>query len=62
MPTMTTPPLAVPQAALQQAFPHATAQQVERVLWQLWEHDFLFTHDRCVLSTMRWEVRGSTSS
>lgn len=31
------------QAAIQQAFPHATTRQVERVLGQLWEHHFLIS-------------------
>jgi thiopeptide-type bacteriocin biosynthesis protein len=31
------------QAALQEAFPRATSEQVERVLWQLWEHGFLIS-------------------
>lgn len=31
------------QAALHQAFPRATKEQVEHVLWQLWEHGFLIS-------------------
>lgn len=31
------------QAALHHAFPWATKEQVERVLWQLWEHGFLIS-------------------
>ncbi len=36
-------PYADLQAALQQVFPQATSEQVERVLWQLWEHGFLIS-------------------
>lgn len=31
------------RSAIQQAFPRATREQVERVLWQLWEHGFLIS-------------------
>lgn len=31
------------QCALQQTFPQATIEQVERVLWQLWEYHFLIS-------------------
>ena len=30
-------------SALQQAYPRATNEQIERVLWQLWEHHFLIS-------------------
>ena len=30
-------------SGLQQAYPRATAEQIERVLWQLWEHHFLIS-------------------
>ncbi|HET8845597.1 MAG TPA: lantibiotic dehydratase family protein, partial [Ktedonobacteraceae bacterium] len=30
-------------AALQEAFPRATSEQIERVLWQFWEHGFLIS-------------------
>lgn len=36
-------PYAELHSALQQAFPRATAEQIERVLWQLWEHHFLIS-------------------
>jgi lantibiotic biosynthesis protein len=36
-------PYAELQAALQQTFPQATSEQVERTLWQLWEHGFLMS-------------------
>ncbi len=31
------------QLSLQQTFPRATSEQIERVLWQLWEHHFLIS-------------------
>jgi len=31
------------QTTIHQAFPRATGEQVERVLWQLWEHGFLIS-------------------
>jgi len=37
--------------ALLQAFPEATAEQVERLLWQLWEHGLLVSHLHPPLTT-----------
>jgi lantibiotic biosynthesis protein len=47
------------QAAIQQAFPRATSEQVERVLWQLWEHGFLISSLHPPLTDARpaWYVR-----